>query len=94
MQRITKTDIDTNTGLAYLSAGLCPNCDECRDAYNCTAADIEEGRVCDEGCFSWHGCDICSTRLGGYRYAAHGIDPETGGIVHLDVCDDCLIALS
>ena len=56
-------------------------------------------RVCcednehDEPYFSWSPCDCCSSRLGGDRYAAHGID-EDGDIVHLDVCVDCLMYLA
>jgi len=71
--------MDGFEGLSYISTGKCPDCTECPES--------EE----DEGFFSWGPCDGCGSDLGGTRYAAHGRDSE-GNIVHLDVCEDCLIA--
>ena len=52
------------------------------------------GEVCDEGSFSWHCCDICSSHLGGDRYVWHYIDSD-GEIQHEDgACVDCVMYLA
>jgi hypothetical protein len=67
--------------LTHLSSGTLPdNCPECNS--NST----------DEGFFSWSSCDLCSSSLGGTRYIAHGLD-ENEEIVHLEICEDCLLNL-
>jgi len=48
---------------------------------------------CDEGGFSWRPCELCGSQLGGDRYAAHGYS-DRHGIVHYDVCVDCVMYLA
>lgn len=53
-------------------------------------------RECDsasEGSFSWSSCDACGSTLGGNREPAHGVMAD-GGILHLDICTDCLYFLN
>lgn len=72
-------------GITGLGAGEATSCPICfgRHLY-----DTKE--TCpDEGWFSRQPCDSCGTKYAGNRYAAHGFD-EHGGIIHLDVCADCL----
>jgi len=47
---------------------------------------------CDEGSFSWSGCEVCSSGLGGTLHAGHllkGNGPNME-IIHVDICEDCL----
>lgn len=74
-------------GLDFLSTGYVSHdlCDECPE---------EQDSDCgDEGFFSWSSCDCCGSGLGGTRYAAHGRD-KGGNLIHLDVCEDCLMYLA
>jgi len=51
----------------------------------------------EEGSFSWSECDACGSTLGGDRHPAHGLLPKDGiprGMIHLDVCSDCLCYLA
>ena len=81
--------------LKFISSGLCPNCEECKDNFGYDSIDkfnqdVENGDICDEGSFSWHPCDDCNTSLGGNSYAAHGID-ENDELIHFKICQDCLM---
>ena len=68
-------------GLIAPSSGLCPGCEECEDAS-------------DEGSFSWSGCGICNSTLGGDRYVWHYLD-EDGEVQHeRDACFDCVMYMS
>lgn len=74
-------------GIEHLSTGYIPHedCSDCPEQQN--------EAVGDEGFFSWRACDGCGSSLGGTRYAAHGRDKK-GGIIHLDICVDCLMYMA
>lgn len=77
-------------GITYFSTGFNPECSDCRDTHGfCCVHAAKAEEVPDEGHFSRSQCDVCSTRLAGNRYAAHGfIDGE---LCHFDVCMDCVM---
>jgi len=91
--------IEANTvGLEDVYVGQTSCCPTCCDALGVTEeemeAGLEDGSICeDEGGFSWHHCDCCGSSLGGNRYAAHGFD-KNKEVVHLEICEDCLIFLA
>jgi len=89
--------IDGFEGLTHCTTGLCPGCVECADRHGKSlhgmSLAISTGAVYDEGSFSWSPCEGCGSTLGGTRYAAHGVD-SNGDIIHLDICEDCLLALN
>jgi hypothetical protein len=75
-------------GLSHISTGACPGCNECgipedSEDYESDSADTA---------FSWSSCDTCGSSLGGARHAAHGVSPEHG-VIHFDICTDCLFFL-
>jgi hypothetical protein len=74
-------------GLDYLSTGYLPH-KSCRE---CPKEQLEPNM--GGGWFSCAPCNCCGSELGGARYAAHGRDKD-GTLVHLDVCEDCLMATS
>ncbi len=85
-------------GIGHISAGLASICGCCCQTLDVSedemAAGCEDGSIIDEGGFSWQSCESCGSSLGGNRYAAHGFngDPtEDGTLVHLDICEDCLL---
>ncbi|MHA2329748.1 MAG: hypothetical protein ACXACR_14630 [Candidatus Hodarchaeales archaeon] len=85
----------TTSDLKFVSSGLCPNCEECKNnfGYDSMAKfnqDIGNGDIFDEGSFSWNSCDDCNTSLGGNSYYAHGID-ENEELIHFKICYDCLM---
>lgn len=51
---------------------------------------VSRGDLFDEGGFSWQGCDLCDSTLGGNLYDAHGVC-EDGAVDHLSICTDCLM---
>ncbi len=74
-----------------------PYCLDCRDTTyrKPTMEEFEEqwstGEIFDEGHFSWSGCDLCGSPLGGNFEAWHAID-ENGEIVHGErACVDCVM---
>ena len=82
-------------GLEHISVGICPTCETCQSDFDEDDADIfaekiSEGKIFDEGGFSWSRCDTCNSRLGGNRYSAHAVNTETRETVHLAVCEACL----
>lgn len=93
--------VQANTeGLAAVSTGVCPGCETCRDQFapDATKEEFDElvssGQVFDEGGFSWRGCDICGSSLGGTVEVWHYID-ENGDICHEDnACVDCVCYLA
>ena len=87
------TALDGFDGLTHCSTGLCPGCAVCQQDHDCSDEDMRSGAAFDEGSFSWSSCEGCGSTLGGNRYAAHGVDSD-GAILHLDVCEDCLLALN
>lgn len=84
-------------GIEHISTGIYSKCCDCQNAYDLEEAELEAAcqadEVVDEGGFSWSQCDACGSHLGGNRYAAHGFtDAKT--VIHLDVCEDCLIFIA
>jgi hypothetical protein len=96
MESTEFTKYDNGLELSFMSTGLCPGCEVCRQAYNMNAAEFtvayDLGRIADEPSFSWQPCELCGSDLGGNRYAAHGRD-HNGDICHIDICKDCLQAM-
>lgn len=84
---------DNLKGIESISVSLLSNCITCLSDNNCTADEIENGIVSDEGSFSWRSCESCSSNLGGNRYSAHGVNVDNE-IIHFEVCEDCLFYLS
>jgi hypothetical protein len=68
--------------LEHVSTGACPGCEECGLPEDAESYDSEPS-------FSWSSCDTCGSTLGGDRHAAHGVS-KGFGIVHMDICTDCL----
>lgn len=89
--------IEANTeGLAAVSVGVCPGCAVCKAEYvpDATMKEFEElwssGVICAEPFFSWDGCDLCGSPLGGNFENWHATD-ENNEIVHGDrACEDCV----
>jgi len=98
MSKYTDSVEQNLEGLTAVSTGLCPGCGECADQCGLEPEEYEqayeEGSVCDEGGFSWSGCGICGSTLGGTLYTWHGINSE-GEILHFDdACTDCVMYLA
>lgn len=79
---------NTLEGLQYISSGPCPGCDECLECDNPDDPSMEWYDLAGEPHFSWSGCEICGSSLGGNRYSAHAVD-KNNNIIHFDVCVDC-----
>lgn len=88
-------------GSGSIAPGFTSICGECRDTYgfccehSARHAAENEG-IYEEGRFSWSSCDLCGSRLGGDRYAAHFFvddDPQKD-VIHIEVCVDCLMYLA
>ena len=82
--------IDT---LDFVSAGVCPGCQECADAEGLSLEELEAtwGEIPDGERFSWSLCDACGEGMGTV-YRAHGRD-SAGELVHLEVCGSCVLEL-
>lgn len=85
-----------NAGMAELehfSTGSyidgCPDCPKYETSKNVYQWDSGTAQV--EPFFSWYGCPLCGSILGGNREVAHGFSKETGKIVHMHVCMDCVV---
>ena len=81
--------------LGSVDVSLYGGCAECQSAYGMEPREFYHAvhiaySINDEGGFSLYSCELCGSHLGGNRYAAHA--SNTGGITHLDVCEDCLCA--
>ena len=92
--------VERNTeGMQALSTGICPGCTTCMDTYGYDdPAAFEEawstGEVNAEPAFSWQGCDICGSSLGGDMEPYHYLDQD-GEIQHGDnACTDCIMFLA
>jgi hypothetical protein len=86
-------------GLSFVSTGICPGCETCRDEYapDVPLAEFHDlwanGEVIAEPSFSHCGCEICGSRLGGSFEPWHGIAAD-GEIFHGDhACGDCVLRL-
>jgi hypothetical protein len=91
--------VDRNlAGLEFVSVGLCPSCPYCQSAYGMSPREFyaayHTGDVCDEGGFSWSGCGICGSTLGGARYSWHARDADEALFHADDACADCLMFLA
>lgn len=74
-------------GCKFASVGGTEECQGCKDAGYTEYSG-------DEGSFSWSGCGICGSSLGGTRYIWHWVD-EDGEMIHGDdACQDCLLYLA
>jgi hypothetical protein len=86
-------------GLTAVSTGPCPGCAECRDDYGYDSqeafdADYESGRICAEPHFSWRGCELCGSPLGGDFEEWHALDAN-GELIHgARACVDCVCYLA
>lgn len=93
--------IDANTeGLDAVSTGVCPGCETCRDEYGPDMSEEEfdealsSGKIVAEPFFSWHGCDLCGSSLGGNFEPWYAVD-KNGEITHGDrACVDCVVYLA
>lgn len=93
--------IEENTrGLTAVSTGICPGCETCRAEYapDATMEEFENmwsnGDCNAEPSFSWNGCDLCDSPLGGSMECWHAVD-ENGEIIHGDrACVDCVCYLA
>lgn len=57
--------------------------------------DCATQTVLSEGSFSWNGCDICGSKLGGTMEPWHWVDPKTNIIQHGEhACVDCVCYLA
>jgi hypothetical protein len=87
-------------GIDAPSVGVCPGCEQCRDdlAPDMSMEEFEEawqsGDICDEASFSYSGCGICGTRLGGDRYVWHWLDDNNNIIHEDDCCVDCALFMA
>lgn len=85
--------------LTAVSTGVCPGCEECRELYGYDTLEAlnlayEAGEIVQEPHFSWHGCDICGSTLGGDFEEWHAID-ENGELIHGGrACVDCVCYLT
>jgi hypothetical protein len=77
-------------GLTHVSTGACRGCSECGLEDDSEDSDVDSA---SESHFSWSSCDACGSSLGGDRHPAHGVSQKFG-ILHLDVCSDCLYYLN
>lgn len=69
--------------------------DTIKTAVVCFDEAYERGEVESEGSFSWSGCGICDSTLGGNLEVWHGVSKETGGVLHFDdACVDCVVYLA
>ncbi len=100
---MTATEFEDNviescnaTKYRTISPGLCGTCSDCQSAYGMEPrefyAAVSDGSVSDEGGFSWQVCECCNSDLGGDRYAAHAL-ADDNGILHFNVCVDCIMYL-
>jgi hypothetical protein len=55
---------------------------------------VSSGRAIDEGSFSWRGCDICGSRLGGTVECWHWIDDNNEIQHESNACTDCVMYLA
>lgn len=78
-------------GLVYISTGASRGCSECGLDEDAPDEALE---MADEAGLSWEDCDCCGSPLGGNRHPAHGMDQETGELVHLYVCTDCVFYIA
>ncbi len=75
-----------------VSTGACTGCAEC-GLEDCDDMNTPEYESAGEPNFSWSQCDGCGSTLGGDRHPAHGLT-NTGDIIHLDVCVDCVFYIT
>lgn len=86
-------------GLDAVSTGPCPGCEACADLFGFDDVEayddaLECGDVHGEGSFSWDGCGVCGSTLGGDLEVWHARDSD-GELVHFgDACVDCVVFLA
>ena len=86
-------------GLQAVSTGPCPGCAECADLFGYDdieeySAAYETGEICSEGGFSWDGCGVCGSGLGGTMEVWHALGSD-GELLHFsDACVECVVYLA
>lgn len=91
--------IDSNWPDYVIAPGASHSCHECTGGEDIDSDDYKALQAYDEGSFSWHECDSCSSTFGGNRFNAHAIHKEAFGpeakrpndVHHVDICVDCLM---
>lgn len=83
-------------GLKFFSTGPYSKCKDCQRNWGFESEEAmekacQEDKVNDEGGFSRSPCDVCGATLAGNRYDAHAFTEDGDELVHLSVCEDCLI---
>jgi hypothetical protein len=88
-------------GSVAIAPGFTSICEQCQDNHGfCCEHSAnhawENGKVCDEGSFSWYSCDLCGSHIGGDRFPAHFFedDDHRKTLYHIEVCVDCLTYLA
>lgn len=84
-------------GIGFISTGSYMNdCYECGDDFDpkCKEGGDGESWSYAEPYFSRSQCDGCGSRLGGSREVSHGIVEETGELIHLSLCTDCVVFIN
>lgn len=85
-------------GMEALSCGLCPGCGECASSFGMsqeefdTACDLDS--ITSEAGPSRSPCELCGTGLAGDRETVHGISTDSGELIHLSACLDCVFLLA
>lgn len=99
-ERDYRAAMDRNLdGLTAVSTGVCPGCVECMDTHEYTDKEVFEeawssGDVHEDPHFSWRGCEVCGSSLGGSFEVWHGIDAK-GEILHGSrACVNCVVFLA
>lgn len=87
-------------GLRYVSVGVCPGCERCRDelAEDMTMPEFAEawssGEVEYFADFDSCSCGICGSSLGGNRHVWHWVDDQDEIQHEDDACTDCVMYLA
>jgi len=78
-----------------IAPGISPTCPDCQSDQSYSPREFfsryESGEIADEGSFSWQSCDSCGSSLGGDRYAAHAVHRKHHEVIHLAICQDCVL---
>lgn len=87
--------MDPVTQARGFSFGQCPGCPQCMDAAGISDEAThreawERGELPEEESFSYSGCGICGSPLGGDHSVYHWIDSDNEICHKDDGCRDCL----
>ena len=92
------TQVESEIGV--VSPGLYGCCETCQTNYGMEPREFyhavhEAQTIQEETSFSGSECELCGSRLGGDREAAHATKETSKGKLehtHLEICTDCLMA--